>query len=413
MAGQGPFDEMPDPPKGIGLHRPLRVWIVDPANLTPFYSMALGRAVASAGDRVRFVTSRFLYDPDLAIPSEVEIDLHYFRAAERYDRLGAWARRLYRVWRYPRDHFRLLDRIESGELDKPDVVHIQWSRLPRFDRWFIRRMRRIGIRVVHTVHDVEPLYKGVADMSGLGRVYAECDALIVHTESNRRELVARYPKLDSARIHVIAHGPLQAESRPPGASKDQARKDLGVPADARVVLNFGSIKRYKGLDLLVSAMVKARDRVPGAFLLLAGRPATPADAPDLSLLVAHGVPHRADFEFIADRNAWKYYLAADLVVLPYRQITQSGVLLSAMAFGRPSIVTAVGGLPEVVREGQTGWVVPPEDVEALANATARALGDVGLLDAMGQEAKKDAETRYSWEAIGAQTHRLYATLTAE
>lgn len=389
---------------------PLSAWIVDPANLTPFYSIALGRALTAQGDRVRFVTSRFLYDPGLSVPCDVEVDWHYFRAAQRYDRWGAWTRRLYQAWRYPRDHARLLRRIESGEVERPHVVHLQWSRLPRFDRRFAARLKGLGVRVVHTVHDVEPLYQAAVDMSGLGMVYAECDALIVHTQANREELLARYPRLDPKRVHVIPHGPLQGEDCPAGAAPEEARRSLGIPAGARVVLNFGSVKPYKGLDLLAAAMIEVHRRVPDAFLLLAGRPATPADAPDLSPLAAHGVPHRTDFQFIANKDAWKYYLSADVVVLPYRRITQSGVLLSAMAFERPSIVTAVGGMPEVVREGRTGWIVPPEDVPALENAISDALSDVGRLRAMGRAAKADADENYSWSAIAKKTDALYRAL---
>lgn len=392
---------------------PLSVWILDPANLTPFYSLALGKALAQQGNSVRFVTSKFLYDPNLMIPPEVDLDLHYFRAAERYDRFGAWARRGYRAWRYPRDHRRLLKRIESGQISKPDVVHFQWSRLPRFDRHLILRLKAKGIGVVHTVHDVEPLYKGAAGMSSLGLVYAECDALVVHTQANKVELLERYSKLDASRILVIPHGPLQAEDCPPNATRQNAREQLSIPQTARVALNFGSIKDYKGLDLLVGAMPTVFQSIPDAYLLLAGRPATPADAPDVSPLRKLGIPFRADFEFIPDRDAWKYYLAADVVVLPYRRITQSGVLLSAMAFGRPSIVTRVGGLPEVVRDGKTGWVVPPEDTASLADAIIHAFANPERLDVFGKHALADVQSRYSWSVIAAETTDVYRAISRE
>jgi glycosyltransferase involved in cell wall biosynthesis len=388
----------------------LSVWILDPANLTPFYSLALGTALVSSGAGVRFVTSRFTYDPDLEIPPGIVTDLHYFPGAVRWDRFGSIARKVYRAVRYPIDHRRLLARIERGEIPRPDVVHIQWSRLPIFDRKLVGRLRKAGVKVVHTVHDVEPLYEGAADMSGLGRVYENCDALIVHTEANRRDLLERYPAIDVRRVHVVPHGPLQADACPVDADRSKARAALGIPEEARVALNFGSIKPYKGLDLLVAAMPAVAQKVPQAFLLLAGRPARPADAPDLQTLKERGIGHRADFEFIANKDAWKYYLAADVVVLPYRNITQSGVLLSTMAFGKPAVVTAVGGLPEVIRQEQTGWVVPPENVPALAETMAAALADPARCERMGQAARQEALDRYSWTAIGRETMRIYRSL---
>lgn len=392
------------------MNEPVSAWIVDPANLTPFYSLALAKALASRGNSVRFVTSRFSYDPNLEIPESVTIDWHYFPRAEAWDRWGPIARRLYRAWRYPFDHRSLLRRLESAGLTRPAILHLQWSRLPLFDRPFVRKASAMGIKIVHTVHDVEPLYEAAADMSGLGKVYQRCDALIVHTESNRRDLLERYPAIDVHKVHVIPHGPLQADDCPPDATRSAARAALGIPENARVAMNFGSIKRYKGLDLLVAAMPIVAKSVPNSFLLLAGRPSSPSDAPDLAPLTQHGIAHRADFEFIANKNAWKYYLAADVVVLPYRAITQSGVLLSSMAFGRPSVVTAVGGLPDVVRPGRTGWVVPPESPALLAEGIIEALSDPAKCDAMGKAARTDADVRYSWSAIGKATHDLYTSL---
>jgi glycosyltransferase involved in cell wall biosynthesis len=386
------------------------VWILDPANLTPFYSLALGSTLASHGANVRFVTSRFTYDPDLAIPPEIDVDFHYFPGASHWDRYGSLVRKLYRAARYPLDHRRLLDRISQGRLAKPDVVHLQWSRLPMFDRKLVSRLRRMGIKVVHTVHDVEPLYEGAADMSGLGRVYESCDALIVHTEANRRDLLERYPAIDVRRVFVVPHGPLQADACPVDGDRSKARAALGIAEDARVAVNFGSIKPYKGLDLLVSAMPLVAQNVPHAFLLLAGRPARPSDAPNLQILKDRGIGHRADFEFISNKDAWKYYMAADVVVLPYRNITQSGVLLSTMAFGKPAIVTAVGGLPEVIRPGKTGWVVPPENVPALAEAMSEALSDPIRCERMGEAAKQEALERFSWNAIGKETVRIYESI---
>ncbi|MBX9653737.1 glycosyltransferase family 4 protein [bacterium] len=390
--------------------RPLNVWILDPANLTPFYSFALAQSLIGEGDRVRFVTSKFTYDPDLCVPTEVEVDHHYFRGAANWDRFGNVARKAYRAFRYPIDHRSLLRRIRASKENRPDIVHFQWSRLPMFDRRMVSRLKKEGIKVVHTVHDVEPLYEGGADMSGLGRVYESCDALIVHTEANRRDLLERYPAIDVHRVHVIPHGPLQAEDSPAGATRQTARNYLGIPDDARVVLNFGSIKPYKGLDLLVSAVPMVAQSVPKTYLLLAGRPARPADAPDLSSLKRRGISYRADMHFIANKDAWSYYMAADVVALPYRNITQSGVLLSSMAFARPAVVTAVGGLPEVIRPGQTGWVVPPENTTLLAEAITDALSHPERTDEMGVAAKKDVDSRFSWQAIGARTHEMYESL---
>lgn len=387
----------------------LSVWVLDPANLTPFYCAALGSALAGQGDRTRLITSRFLHDPDFRFPDSFAVDYDYFRRLRWLQERGPkWLRRLWRGLSYPLGHWRLLQRARR---ERPDIVHIQWSRVPIVDLVLIRELKRLGIPVVHTVHDVEPLYGGAGGASQLERVYRESDALIVHSDANRAELLERYPSVRGERISVIPHGPLQAELCPAGATMADARRELGLPEEAAVALFFGTIKPYKGLDLLLDAFARVAPEVPGACLVIGGNPANQADVPDLAPLKEIGVPFRADFGFIPNDQVWRYYLAADVVVLPYRNITQSGVLLASMAFGKASIVSAVGGLPEVVLASGSGWVVPPEDRVALASALRAALGDRAATRAMGERARRFVQEEFSWERIGRATHELYRKLT--
>lgn len=386
----------------------LSVWVLDPANLTPFYCAALGCAVAGQGDRPRLVTSRFLHDRAFRFPDDLPVDYDYFRGLGWLQERGPkWLRRLYRALSYPVGHWRLLERARR---ERPNVVHIQWSRIPVCDLWLLRGLKALGIPVVHTVHDVEPLYGGAGGASQLERVYRESDALIVHSEANRAELLERYPSVRAERISVIPHGPLQAESCPAGATMGDARRELGLPEEAAVALFFGTIKRYKGLDLLLDAFCRVGHEIPGAWLVIGGNPANPADMPDLAPLEDRGIPFRADFGFIPNDQVWRYYLAADVVVLPYRNITQSGVLLASMAFGKPAIVSAVGGLPEVVHASGSGWVVPAEDPAALAAALRAALVDRAGTRALGERARRFVEEEFSWERIGRATHELYRKL---
>lgn len=383
---------------------PLSIWVLDPANLTPFYSLALCKGLAEVGQRVRFVTSEFNYDPAMALPPAVSIDYHYFRRLRGLQRRSALVRRAVRAAAYPLDHQSLARR---AAIERPDIVHFQWSRMPWLDRRLIDRLHALAVGVVHTVHDVEPLFGASGGVSALARVYERCDALIVHTTANRAQLLERYPMLRPDRIHVIPHGPLQAETAPAGATKMDARQRLGLPANAPVALYFGTIKPYKGLDLLLAALPAASRRLPETWLLLAGRPAAAADVPDLDALQRQGIHVRAELGFIPNRDVWQYYLAADVVVLPYRSITQSGVLLTALAFGRPVIVTRVGGLPEIVQEAQGGWVVPAEDPAALAAALIEALLDRPRTEAIGGQAKMFIESEYDWRRIADRTVEVY------
>ena len=115
-------------------------------------------------------------------------------------------------------------------------------------------------------------------------------------------------------------------------------------------------------------------------------------------------------EYISMDQVGYFFAAADLVVLPYIKTSQSGVLLSAFAAGRPVIVTDAGGLSEVVNDGRIGFVVPPKDSKALAEATIKILNNPDLLEQMGREAKMVAESEYCWKRVALKTMDVYRSL---
>jgi glycosyltransferase involved in cell wall biosynthesis len=180
-------------------------------------------------------------------------------------------------------------------------------------------------------------------------------------------------------------------------------------AGSHMVLFFGRIAPYKGLEDLVAAAPLIARRVPGLRLVVAGRPVdgyTPPPRPAL--------PHGGTVEYrlrqIGGSELAELFSEAALVVLPYREASQSGVLSTAYAFGRPVVATAVGGLPEMVEEGRTGLLVPPRDPVALAEAVSRLLADVSLRSAMSRAIRRKAEEELSWPALAAQTLDCYRSL---
>lgn len=384
---------------------PLRIWQLDPAQMTTYYNLALCSALAGAGCDVRYVTSHFLYDEHLPDIEGIAVDTHYFRGLNwpillRYPRL----RRLLRALSYPFGH---LETLQAIRRQRPDIVHIQWSRLPRLDSWLISRIRAAGIPVVHTVHDVVPLFAPEADPDPLGRIYASVDALIVHTWSSREALLARYPDIYPERVHVISHIAIRNHAIPPGASQEAARQSLQLPARAPVFLFFGAIKAYKGLDILAAAFEHVRRQRPDSWLVIAGKPDSPQQARLLQQMQRQANV-RVTMEFVPYNEVWRYFYAADVVVFPYHHIYQSGALITALSFGRAVIVTAVGGLPEGV-DGN-GWVVPPGDTAAFAGAMLAALADAPSLPDKGRRSQEILEERFGEAIVAEQTARLYKAL---
>jgi glycosyltransferase involved in cell wall biosynthesis len=380
---------------------PLTVWMLDPAQLTPYYNIALCDGLAQAGCRVRYITSTYLYDDDLPFTGQFETDYLYFRglnhpALKRYSHL----RRILRGISYPLGHWQLARALRRTP---PDMLHIQWSRLPRFDRWLVQQAQAAGVPVVHTVHDVRPLY-APESVPALRTVYEEVDALILHTQANRTEFLQCYPTVKPDHVQVIPLIASPYTAMPPDASRAVARQRLGLPADAPVVLFFGAIRHYKGLDILLTAFEQAVASNAELHLLIAGAPESDADRALLERARQQRNIHVAS-GYIPYEDVWQYYLSADAVVFPYRVISQSGALLTTMGFGQAVIVTRVSGLPESV-EGN-GWVVPAEDPAALASAILDATSDLERLHRMGMRSAELVRTKYAPAIIAGQTLEMY------
>jgi D-inositol-3-phosphate glycosyltransferase len=383
----------------------MRVWQFDPVNITPYYNLAVCEALATAGCDVRYISSRFLYDDNLPYSSRFRTDFLYFQALEhpalvKFPRL----RRLLRAVDYPLGHRRFLRLLKQ---QPPDMLHMQWSRIPRFDLPLIHQVKALGIPVVFTVHETVPIYESARIQPKLEQVYAAADRLIVHTEANRADLLSRCPSVDPAHVCVIPHIALEHQDVPANATQSRARAMLDLPADAPVLVFFGGIRRYKGLDILAEAYRLALNQRPDLHLLVAGRPESDEDLATLERLRQQ--PNTiVQAGFIPYESVWHYHLAGDITVFPYRHAYQSGALLTAMNFKRPVIVTEVGGLPETV-DGN-GWVVPPENPAALAEAILEAVSDRERLRQMGERSRQLVDERYDGAVIARQMIAVYDEL---
>ncbi len=382
----------------------LTIWQIDPVQITAYYDRAVCDALAAAGCRVRYITSRFLYD-DLPPTSAFETELLYFRGLDHRVLLKLpRLRRALRALSYPLGHWQLAQQIRQA---KPDIVHIQWSRLPRLDYALIRRIQSWHVPVVHTVHDVVPLFDVHARTDYLQTIYSTVDRLVVHTEANRAALLERYPSIRPERISIVPLIVSPNTAIPLEADQAAARHALGVPLDVPIVLFFGAIRPYKGLDILVDAFKQAIHSRPELHLLVAGRPDSAQDTATLDTL--RGQPNvTIRTEFIPYNQVWHYQLAADLAVFPYRSIYQSAALITSMSFGRAVIVSAVGGLPETI-DGN-GLIVPPENPDALAQAILEVVSDQQRLQQMGNRSRQLIDERHSGALVAERLIALYESL---
>jgi glycosyltransferase involved in cell wall biosynthesis len=361
-----------------------RVKVVDPSAFTPPYDHALCAALATAGADVELVTSRFAYGSVPAPDGYRLSELFYRRAAGAP---GSGLRRVTKLAAHVPDMLALRRRARGA-----DVVHFQWLDVP----WLDDRLLPRG-PVVLTAHDLLPREPRPGQVAAQRRLLNAVDAVIVHSEYGRRQLVDGLG-LDPATVHVVHHGAF-----------DHLAGNAPLPAelaavDGPVVLFFGLLRPYKGIDVLLHAW----RQISGAELWIVGRPMM-----DLAALRA-SAPAGVRFvpRFVADDELPSLFRRADLLVLPYartERFDQSGVLASALGLGRPVVLSDVGGFSELRGTGAVR-LVAPGDADGLARALSELLGDPAARARMAAAAAAAAAGPYSWRRAAEQTLALYRSL---
>ena len=254
------------------------------------------------------------------------------------------------------------------------------------------RLNKQGVACSAIVHNAVP-HEGQPFAGPLTRRFLRhCNHVVALSETVRRDLLAMgiEPGTD-LELDVRPHPTYDQFGKP--TDKRAAREALGLPQDERILLFFGLVRHYKGVDVLLEAMGRTTT-LP--HLVVAGEWYEDRKAAD-DLIRGGELEVRVHLEdhYIPDERVGLYFSAADAVVQPYRSATQSGVVQTAFHFGCPVIVTGVGGLPEVVTHEEDALVVAPEDPEALAAAIDR-LEDAVLLERLSNGARQ-SRNRFTWE----------------
>jgi glycosyltransferase involved in cell wall biosynthesis len=200
---------------------------------------------------------------------------------------------------------------------------------------------------------------------------------------------------------VVPHIALNAVF-PCAGDRVAARFLLAIPPDAPVILFFGSIRAYKGLEILIDAYLKAREIRPDLWLIVAGQPQSSHVNSITSRLDKQSI---VELRYVPSDQVWVYHRAADIAVFPYHQASQSGALITAMGFGLPVIVTEVGGLPETV-DGN-GWIVAPDDPGSLAGVLIDAVSDMERLDQVARRSQQLIKERHSAGRVSRLMNHIY------
>lgn len=315
-------------------------------------------------------------------------------------------------WRKGISHLRNLATIYTAlKKHNADIYHFHDVKIPAIEMRLLDKLHRRGIPVVYTAHNVLHHEKQRHSRT-LGQFYRQTDAIIVHAVANKEELVAKFA-LNIDKIHTIPMGSYSASyGIPHGKLHDNKgiKVKLGFATGELVILFFGYIRDYKGLDILLEAMRSLQNKHQKVKLLIVGEPVGSFEQYQ-KLIDSLPYPQYiyTVLRYVSTGEATEYLMASDVVVMPYRRIYQSGVIPLAYAHGRPVIATKVGGLPEVIDDTKSGFLVDPEQPELLADAIAKYIQNPDLAKRQGEYAHKlsISESAWDWQDIAEQTVKVY------
>jgi len=371
------------------------------------YAFNLSVALAERGHNVDLVTAAGCELADRHRPPELRLHTPIGRFGRQLD---AWPAPVASLGRKIEA---VLDARAVARLARrmrPEIIHLHNTNPSAVV--YLSLFRRLGLPLVATAHVVTPHERVAFQDMVYRRIHGLPDLVIAHSDVDRTRLRDEFDIADD-RVEVIPHGDYGFFTNPADPPDRQtARARLGLGADEPVALFFGYLREYKGLDVLLDVWPDVVAAVPHARLVIAGDPVRLAGhrCEELRRRADElGAVHR--FEYIPFDEVGGYFSAADLLVLPYRHISQSGVLYLALALEVPVVATAVGAWPEMLSDGDSALLVPPGSPRELAAAVSRALADPELRSRLVRGGRKVAQA-HSWPVVAERTVRAFESLRA-
>lgn len=378
------------------------------------YAFGLSMALASKGVALDVVGSTQIASPEMyAAPKLTFFNLHGDQ------RQTVTIRE--KLWRYLLVYWKI---VRYAATAKPKIFHILWNgKLQLFDRTFLMLYYKVlGKKIVLTAHNVNVAKRDGYDSSinrlSLKAQYRLVDHIFVHTDKMKEELVGAYD-VEKEMICVIPFG-INNSVPDTELTAVQAKQKIQVDGSAKTILCYGRIRPYKGIEYLVAALRRLLRKDDSYRLIIAGeflKESRQYWGQIQETIEREGLGERViqEIRFIPDEETEIYFKAADVLVLPYTGVFQSGVLFLAYSFGLPVIATDIGSFRDDIVEGETGYVCRSGDEADLAR-TIETYFESNLfknLDRSRAAIRDFARARNSWSAVGDQTCDVYAQLIAQ
>jgi D-inositol-3-phosphate glycosyltransferase len=374
------------------------------------YALGMAAALTSVGTQVDFIGSDDLSVPELL--SNERVNFLNLRGDQSPD--AGWTKKILRVLRY---YVRL---ILYAATAKPKLFHILWNnKFQLLDRTFLMvYYRLLGKKVLFTAHNVNAGKRDLND-SWLNRVslkaqYRLCDHIFVHTDGMKSEMASEF-RIPESKISVIPFG-INNTVPNTSLSNAEAKRQLTINSNDKTLLFFGNIAPYKGLEYLIDAFYELLETDLTYRLVVVGKPKGAGSywTETQRRLINRDIADRvvAKIEYVPDEETELYFKAADVLILPYTHVFQSGVLFLGYSFGLPAIAADVGSLREEIIEGETGFVFKPRDSSDLALKIQNYFDSDLFRNLKDRRAaiKAYANEHYSWHRVSNIITNVYSSL---
>jgi glycosyltransferase involved in cell wall biosynthesis len=379
--------------------------VIDACQFSANYNYCLLDALAKRGLSVVYATTEFAhgYMPD---PERVEVRRCFFLLARLAGRVSSWrlVRRFLRAVEYPVDWIWLLVYILVKRIK---VVHFMWAVSPWLDYRVMRLLRVVGCKVVYTAHNPFPHEQKEGDARKYSKIYLTADRIITLTQYSKNEII-RHCGVGSDKISMIPHGDYSPIFGRYVINESLASAVRQKAAGRKIIAFLGHIRPYKGVEFFIDAFALIERRLPRPFFLIAGSLLV-GNKKQLELRLTQGCSPDslwADIRFLPVEDLKAYLSVIDVLVQPYVCASQSGNTAMAYAAGVPVVSTNVGGLAEMTEDGQTGYIIPPANPEAIAEAVAKCFEGDNYVR-LSRNARRVADERFGWGAIADQTAQVY------
>ena len=319
--------------------------------------------------------------------------------------LPSLLRRMLKLLEYPLNSLQALKLAVEHEIQIIHFQSVNWIEL-----LMVVLFKLGGFKIIYTIHNIVPHHKKLRLYHVIiyKILYGLCHRLIIHSEKGKEEVIGIFG-VAREKIFVIPHGDYKFFIPKKELTKKEAKEILKIPLHCRTLLFFGAIRPNKGLDQAIDILDQVTKYITNIRLMIVGELWENFDRYEKQIK-KYNIQNNiyTHLQYVTNEELPKYFIASDIVLLPYYEITGSGVLQIAYAFSKPVVATDLDCFREVIDDGKNGYLVSKKDHVQFAERIVEILNDDTKKKYMGQHSRLLADTRYSWDTISKETIQVYA-----